>query len=189
MQNNLKAKNRKLAIWLVGIALGMFAFGYALVPMYNVLCKVTGINGKISGPSKASESVIDKSRTVTVEFTTTGNADIAFQFYPLVKKIQVHPGENTRLAFLAKNENAKDMVIQAIPSVAPGIAAKHLKKTECFCFTKQYFKPSEQRIMPILFHIDIDLPKEINTVTLSYTLFDIAKNGIIQAPATAHVHL
>jgi len=81
------------------------------------------------------------------------------------------------------------MVIQAIPSVSPGIAAKHLKKTECFCFTKQYFKPSEQRIMPILFHIDIDLPKEINTVTLSYTLFDVSKVGAIAPPNGGRVHL
>jgi len=100
-------KNRKLLIYLITVAIGMFAFGYALVPIYNVLCKVTGLNGKISGPSGASE-FIDKTRTVTVEFTATGNANIAFQFYPLVKKIRVHPGENTRLAFLLK------MIIQRI---------------------------------------------------------------------------
>lgn len=186
---NSPQKHRKLVFWLLAIAIGMFAFGYALVPMYNVLCKATGLNGKIGGPAGASDpSLIDKTRTVIVEFTATGNANIAFQFYPLVKKIAVHPGENTRLAFFAKNDNNKDMVIQAIPSVSPGIAAKHLKKTECFCFTKQYFKASEQRIMPILFHVDRDLPKEINTLTLSYTLFDVAKTGIIKAPAGS-VHL
>lgn len=186
---NSPQKNRKLVLWLLAIAIGMFGFGYALVPMYNVLCKATGLNGKISGPAGASDpSLVDKTRTVIVEFTATGNANIAFQFYPLVKKIAVHPGENTRLSFFAKNDNHKDMVIQAIPSVSPGVAAKHLKKTECFCFTKQYFKAGEQRIMPILFHVDRDLPKEINTLTLSYTLFDLAKNAIIQAPAGS-VHL
>ena len=187
---SIETKNRKLLIWLIATAIGMFVFGYALVPMYSVLCKATGLNGKISGASGAADpSLIDKTRTVTVEFTATGNDNIAFQFYSLVKKIHVHPGENTRLAFFAKNENAKDMVIQAIPSVSPGIAAKHLKKTECFCFTKQYFKPSEQRIMPILFHIDTDLPKEINTVTLSYTLFDVSKVGVIAPPNGAKFHL
>jgi len=184
----IQKKNRKLVLWLIAVAIGMFGFGYGLVPMYNVLCKATGLNGKIIGPSSVNDpSLIDKTRTVTVEFTATGNANIAFQFYPLVKKIKVHPGENTHLTFFAKNENGKDMVIQAIPSVSPGLAAKHLKKTECFCFTKQYFKPLEERIMPILFHIDIELPKEINTVTLSYTIFDVAKAGVIQAPAEAHI--
>jgi cytochrome c oxidase assembly protein subunit 11 len=178
-------KHQRLLFWLVFVTIGMFAFGYALVPMYEVLCKTAGINGKTGGPSGLNENaVIDKTRTITVEFLANGNANMPFQFYPLVKKIHVHPGENTRLAYFAKNDAGKEMVIQAIPSVAPGIAAKHLKKTECFCFTKQYFKTGEQRIMPILFHIDTELPKEITTVSLSYTLFDLSKVGeVLERPA------
>lgn len=179
--------NRQLVAKLMGVALGMFAFGYGLVPMYNVLCKATGLNGKISGASELSGTPIDKTRSVTVEFVTTNNANLAFEFYPLVKKIQVHPGENTRLAFMAKNDTSSDIVIQAIPSVSPGVAAKHLKKTECFCFTHQFFHPKEQRIMPILFHIDVELPKQINTVTLSYTLFDVSKVGKTQLSAKGKI--
>jgi cytochrome c oxidase assembly protein subunit 11 len=175
-------KNQRLLLTLTLVAIGMFGFGYALVPMYQVLCKATGLNGKIGGPASNSY-VVDKTRTITVEFLATSNANMPFQFYPLVKKIHVHPGENTRLAYFAKNDANTDMIIQAIPSVSPGIAAKYLKKTECFCFTKQYFKKGEQRIMPILFHIDTELPKEIKIVSLSYTLFDLSKVGqVLERP-------
>lgn len=180
-------KNKRLLIWLTAVAIGMFAFGYALVPLYNVLCKTAGINGKTGGPAGLNENaVIDKTRTITVEFLASSNAYMPFQFYPLTKKIRVHPGENARLSYFAKNEAGKAMVIQAIPSVSPGIAAKHLKKTECFCFTKQYFKQGEERVMPILFHVDVDLPREINTLTLAYTLFDLSKVPAVAAPAGVH---
>jgi cytochrome c oxidase assembly protein subunit 11 len=183
-----QSKNHRVALWLLGVSLAMFGFGYALVPLYQVLCKATGLNGKTGGPAVSSH-VIDKTRTVTVEFVATGNANMAFQFYPQVKKIKVHPGENTHLAFFAKNDSAADMIIQAIPSVSPGPAARHLKKTECFCFTRQYFKPFEQRIMPILFHVDTDLPKNIGTLTLSYTLFDVSKIGKVSSANPGKIHL
>lgn len=173
---------KKTVLTLVLVVLGMFAFCFAMVPMYNVLCKVTGLNGKTAGAESYDPSQpIDVSRWVTVEFVATNNAYLPWDFYPLVKKIRVHPGENTRLAFFARNNSGHNMTVQAIPSVAPGYAAKYLKKTECFCFTQQTFKAGEARDMPLLFHLDTELPREIKTVTLSYTMFDAANYRPTQA--------
>ncbi|MBS0359261.1 MAG: cytochrome c oxidase assembly protein [Proteobacteria bacterium] len=176
-QNNLKQKkNVRLIIKLFLIAVVMFGFGFALVPIYNVMCKALNINGKISGATSydASHQSIDKTREITVEFVATNNANLPWTFHPLKNKIHIHPGEMTRVAFYAKNNADQVMKVQAIPSITPGLAAKYLKKTECFCFTQQTLKPNESMDMPILFHIDPDLPKSINTITLSYTLFDVS---------------
>jgi len=167
-------KIKRLVIILCLWAIGMLGFGYALVPLYDVMCKSLGLNGKTSGQEKlASVSSIDLTRIITVQFLATNNEKLPWKFYPKQTTIEVHPGENTRVAFYAKNESGKDMVVQAIPSVAPGLAAKYLKKTECFCFTQQKLKNNESMDMPLLFHLDRDLPKNINTVTLAYTLFDV----------------
>lgn len=168
-------KIRRLA-WLLGlVAVAMIGFGYALVPIYNVMCKAFGINGKTNAAPIAynAEDPVDKSRWVTIEFVTSRNNQMPWEFYPLVKKIRIHPGDINRVAFYAKNTTDHEMTIQAIPSVTPGYAAKHLKKTECFCFTQQTLKAGESMDMPVLFHIDRDLPKEVNELTLSYTMFDI----------------
>ena len=169
-------KIRKMVIKLSLLVIVMFGFGFALVPLYDVFCKVTGLNGKTGNAvSLTEEPIIDKNRLVTVEFLATNNQNLPWTFYPLVKKLKVHPGENAHIAYYAKNESGKTMTVQAIPSVTPGLAAAHLKKTECFCFTQQTFKNAEAREMPVLFHVDVDLPKEINTITLSYTMFDAGK--------------
>jgi cytochrome c oxidase assembly protein subunit 11 len=169
--------NRKLAIILTAAAVGMFGFGYALVPIYSTMCKAWGINGKPSNMMQGLNNKVDYSRVVTVQFLATRNNYLPWKFQPLVKTIKVHPGENTRVAFYAQNETGQDMIVQAIPSVTPGIAAKYLKKTECFCFTKQMMKGKQGMEWPLLFHLDADLPKNIRTVTLSYTLFDITKTA------------
>lgn len=169
--------NRKLAILLTFAVIGMFGFGYALVPIYNVMCKSFGINGKPDNYAEAIDNSIDYSRTITVQFLATRNNYLPWKFQPLVKTIKVHPGENKKVAFYAQNETDEDMIVQAIPSVTPGLAAKHLKKTECFCFTKQMMKGKQGMAWPLLFHLDRDLPKNIRTVTLSYTLFDITKTA------------
>ncbi len=119
-------------------------------------------------------AAIDKTRTVMVLFLATNNANLPWKFHPYRASIQVHPGENTRVAYYAKNQSNSVMTVQAIPNVAPGIAAKYLKKTECFCFTQQTLKSGESMDMPLLFHIDRDLPKNVNTVVLAYTLFDVS---------------
>jgi cytochrome c oxidase assembly protein subunit 11 len=168
-------KNRRLAWALALVALGMIGFGYALVPIYNVMCKAFGINGKTNEAPIAYDGSdpIDKSRWVTIEFVTSRNNQMPWDFHPVVKKIRVHPGDINRVAFYAKNNSDHEMIVQAIPSVTPGLAAKHLKKTECFCFTQQMLRAGESMDMPVLFHIDRDLPQEVHEMTLSYTLFDI----------------
>lgn len=168
-------KIRRLLIILLISSLGMFGFGYALVPLYNVMCKNLGLNGKTTdGPiAAATVASVDMSRTVTVQFMSANNANLPWIFHPYRRTIDVHPGENTRVAYYAKNISPKEMTVQAIPSVAPGVAAKYLKKTECFCFAQQTLKSGSSMDMPLLFHLDRDLPKEVNTVTLNYTLFDV----------------
>lgn len=169
--------NRRLVIILASLSLGMFGFGYALVPIYNVICKSLGINGKPANVATANLNTIDYSRTVTVQFLATRNNYLPWKFHPLVTTIKVHPGENTKVAFYAENETNDMMIVQAIPSVTPGLAAQYLKKTECFCFTQQAMKGKKGMQWPLLFHLDTDLPKNIRTVTLSYTLFDVTKTA------------
>lgn len=169
-------KHLKLVAVLTVLVLGMFAFGFALVPIYNSLCKVLNINGKTNTESIAydvSKAKIATERVVLVEFVATNNSGVPWAFYPKVKKIKVHPGEIVKLAFYAENQTDHKMSVQAIPSVTPGIAAKYLKKTECFCFTQQTLNGHEAMDMPLLFHLDTELPKDVNTVTLAYTLFDV----------------
>lgn len=173
----MRLSNRKLAIILACAAVGMFGFGYVLVPIYNVMCKTLGINGKTNNYAESIDHGVDYSRTVTVQFLANRNNYLPWKFVPLIKSIKVHPGEKTKVAFFAQNETDENMIVQAVPSVSPGIAAKHLKKTECFCFTKQMMKGKQGMAWPLLFHLDRELPKNIRTVTLSYTLFDITKTA------------
>lgn len=175
--DNPQKSTKRLVVKLSAIVVGMFIFGFALVPIYNVMCKTLGINGKTSGEVQAMGSHIDKSRNITVLFLATNNARLDWKFRPETQKIVVHPGENARIAYFAENNTNQTMTVQAIPSVSPGVAANYLLKTECFCFTQQTLKPHEKMDMPLLFHLDPDLPKNINTVTLSYTLFDVTKNA------------
>lgn len=174
-------KQRKLLVILTLIVLGMFAFGFALVPIYNSLCKALGINGKTNPEAIAydvSKAKIEHNREVLVQFVATNNSGVPWAFYPNVKQLKVHPGEIVKLAFYAENKTNHRMVVQAIPSVTPGIAAKYLKKTECFCFTQQTLNGHEAMNMPLLFHLDTDLPKNVNTVTLAYTLFDVSDRAL-----------
>ncbi len=165
--------NNRLILKLVCGVIFMFGFCYALVPLYTLLCKQTGINGKFYGKSQQDNNLqTDYSRTITVQFTTSINSQLNWQFKPLVNKITMHPGENKLVAFFAENDSGSDMTIQAIPSISPGVAAKYLKKTECFCFTQQTLLKGQKVNMPVLFHIDPELPNEITLITLSYTMFD-----------------
>lgn len=157
---------------MAGIVIAMFAFGFALVPIYNVMCKTLGLNGKTGGAT-TNNSLIDNSRVITVQFIANNNAGLPWKFYPMIKTIEIHPGQNTKIAYFAENDSNKTMTVQAIPSVTPGLAAKHLKKTECFCFEQQTLNSKQSLEMPLLFHIDTNLPKNIQVVTLSYTLFDV----------------
>lgn len=176
---NRTKSHQKLIIILALVVVGMFGFGFALVPIYNSLCKTLGINGKTNPQSiayVADPASIVKDREVLVEFVATNNSGVPWAFYPKTKKVTIHPGEQARLAFYAENKTDHAMTVQAIPSVTPGLAAKYLKKTECFCFTSQTLNGHEAMDMPLLFHLDKALPEDIKTITLSYTLFDLTPN-------------
>lgn len=170
-----KVQHRRLLILLSLLTLGMFGFGFALVPIYNSLCKALGINGKVvlAKAEEGDPTRIDKTRSIEVEFVATNNNTLQWLFYAKTKKVMIHPGETAKLEFYAENKTAHHMVVQAIPSITPGIAAKYLKKTECFCFQQQQLNGHEAMNMPLIFHVDTDLPENVKTITLAYTLFDV----------------
>jgi cytochrome c oxidase assembly protein subunit 11 len=166
----------KLVMGLFLIVIGMFAFGFALVPIYNRLCKTLGLNGKTNTEAVVYDektAIVQNEREIQVEFVATKNSSLRWAFYPKVTKLKIHPGKIAKLAFYAENQTSERMTVQAIPSVTPAIAAKYLKKTECFCFTQQTLNGHEAMNMPLLFHLDTDLPESVKTITLSYTLFDV----------------
>jgi len=166
--------NRRLALKLMGLTALMFGFGYALVPLYNVFCEVTGINGKTGELSAAQAEAMkpDFSREVTVEFVTSVNAGLAWEFKAPSQQVVVHPGVVTAVEFEVVNREARDMVGQAIPSVAPSTAARYFSKTECFCFSQQPLPAGKPSRLPVRFVIDPRLPAEVQTVTLGYTFFE-----------------
>ncbi|WP_090267525.1 cytochrome c oxidase assembly protein [Pseudomonas panipatensis] len=165
---------RKLVTRLLVVVVAMFVFGFALVPIYNVMCKTLGINGKTSGSAyQGSAQVVDESRQVKIDFVANNNIDMVWEFHPKAELLTVHPGAVNEMLFVAQNPSDHVMTAQAIPSIAPSEAAKYFHKTECFCFTQQVLKPGERIEMPVRFIVDRDLPKDIHRVTLAYTLFDI----------------
>lgn len=173
-ETSLHQANRRLLRRLLLTVAAMFGFGFVLVPLYNVFCEITGLNGKTATvASSMSKGVVDTERTVTVEFVANINVSAPWKFTPAVTKMQVHPGEFYRTSYYARNLTAEPLVGQAVPSVAPGQAAQHFQKIECFCFTRQAFPPNEGRDMPVVFMVDPALPKDISTVTLSYTFFKL----------------
>jgi len=158
------------------VVVAMFGFGFALVPLYNVFCAVTGLNGKTGriALEEALTRTVDENRWVTVEFVSSVNSDLPWEFHPMVRKVRVHPGEVTAVTYSARNKAATSITGQAIPSLAPGVASKYFNKTECFCFTQQTLEAGEYKEMPLRFVVDPDLPEDVNSVALSYTFFKIA---------------
>ena len=168
-----KQANQRVVKRLGIAALLMFGFGFAMVPLYDVFCDITGINGK-TGRIELEEALgqqVDEDRLVTVEFLATVHSDLPWEFRPVVRKIKVHPGEITEVNYFASNKTDRLVVGQAVPSLAPGLAAKYFNKTECFCFTRQALGPGESKEMPLRFVVDPALPDEIRTVSLSYTFY------------------
>ena len=161
----------------VGVTVAMFAFGFLMVPLYDVICDVTGLNGKTRGPYVADGTEeVDVDRLVTVQFLTSNNADMPWEFRPKVRSLKVHPGEMNTAEFYVRNPAQRTIVAQAVPSVSPFHAAEYLHKTECFCFEQQQLAEGEELLMPLRFIIDKKIPRGVSTVTLSYTLFDITEN-------------
>lgn len=164
---------RPLLMKLFAIPILMFGFGYLMVPLYNVFCEVTGLNGKTGRLSAAEASLLqeDLSRLVKIQFVTSVNQDGPWDFRPAETSMMVHPGKPYTTKFYAYNRMDKALVSQSIPSVAPIQATRYFKKTECFCFIEQKFNASEAREMPVTFVINPQLPEDVDTIILSYTLF------------------
>jgi cytochrome c oxidase assembly protein subunit 11 len=157
----------------------MFAFGYALVPLYDLVCEITGYNGRNSATTTVADVSSfepDLSRTVKVEFVTSVGTDLPWKFWTTAKSIQLHPGEMTTVQFYATNRATQPRVGQAIPGVSPTVASKYFRKTECFCFNEQEFEAGETREMPVTFLVDPALPADVDTITLSYSFFRAPDN-------------
>jgi cytochrome c oxidase assembly protein subunit 11 len=178
--------SRRHGLRLVVVVVAMFGFGFALGPIYDALCRVTGINGKTSGMQADAKTLpaVDTSRWVTVQFVTTVNGGRPWEFRAEQAEVRVHPGQLATVNFRATNTEARDLVAQAVPNVAPWNAARHLHKTECFCFNNQPFKAGESKDMPVRFMIDPALPADVDVVTLSYTFFDVTESAARQKAPT-----
>ncbi len=175
MDEALKQANRRLAMKLLLMIAAAIAFAFALVPFYDLLCKVTGLNGKTGGAAQAIPvSKVDATRWVTVEFTSTVMPGISWEFRPAQTRMRVHPGEVTRVSYLAKNPTNQLTIGQAVPSVSPGWAAAHFNKINCFCFQRQELGAGESREMPLVFFVSPDLPADVQEISLSYSLFPIS---------------
>ena len=192
-----RSANARMVGKLAVIAVGMFAFGYALIPIYQTICEMTGINilalserqvpgNGVAGAEArpALNTQVDKSRTITVEFDA--NARGPWQFKPAQRSLQVHPGELATVVYEFQNVQDRRMAAQAIPSYAPSQAAAHFNKIECFCFNQYTLEPGEKREWPVAFVIDPRLSKDVTTITLSYTFFEVG-GKTPAAPTTAAV--
>lgn len=190
--------NRRMTGKLLVVVGLMFGFGYALVPMYRAICNVLGINvlsvaeQRAQGRFGAGNSQVDSSRTITIEFDA--NARGPWDFKPATRSLQVHPGELTTVMYEFKNVQNRTMAAQAIPSYAPRQAAAHFNKLECFCFSEHILAPGESKTWPVAFIVDSKLPRDVTTITLSYTFFEVggrvppAPTGELQPAATVQLH-
>ena len=166
-QSNLLTM-RKLLV----VAVAMFGFGFALVPFYQKICEVTGVNNVIKADEVANTQ-IDAARFVTIEFDSNLRSNLPWTFRPLQTSVRIHPGELTTVMYEIRNTSDRAVTGQAIPSYGPQLAARYFKKLECFCFTQQTLQPGEARQMPVVFVIEKGLPDDVNTITLSYTFFEV----------------
>lgn len=171
------AANKRLIIKLVIGLMASVLFAFAMVPLYNVLCEVTGFNGKTNASAKqvAKSLKVDKTRLIKVEFTSSVMPGLSWEFSPMQSSVMVHPGQIELAKYQAKNVTNTTSTGQAIPSVSPGQAAQYFNKIECFCFQRQDLKAGESKEMPLTFYISPDLPPEIKTITLSYAFFSAVK--------------
>jgi len=171
--NEQRRANLSMTWKLLAIAAGSFGFGFALVPLYNVLCAVTGYGdqAKLLERARAVEQP-DLSRTVTVQFLADVASAGEFEFRPVVRTLEVHPGELYTAQFFAHNLSGRDTVAQAVPNIAPSEVAAYFHKTECFCFRPQHFRLDEGRSLAVRFIIDPALPQHIDMITLAYTFYD-----------------
>jgi cytochrome c oxidase assembly protein subunit 11 len=176
-----KRSNRKLTRSLLVMTAASFAFGWALIPLYDVLCKVAGIgNAEAKAGRAVVREAVDPKRELTIEFVADPASVGSFEFRPKVASMRVHPGKLYDTEFYAKNLTPVASVAQAVPSISPSVAGKYFHKTECFCFSPQRFRGGEGRDMPVRFIIDPALPANVDKVTLAYTIFDTTQSAARQ---------
>jgi cytochrome c oxidase assembly protein subunit 11 len=169
--------NGRLRLRLGVVAIAMFGFGYALVPFYDAICRALGVNEFIKADAApAINTQIDASRSVTIEFDANAH-NLPWNFRPLVRHLTVHPGELATVEYEIANVRSAPVTAQAVPSYGPARAGEHFRKMECFCFTQQTLAPGETRRFPVVFVVDPKLPRDVNTITLSYTFFEVAGRG------------
>lgn len=176
--NELRPKSHgKLTLKLVGLVIGMFGFGFALVPLYDVLCDITGLGGRTGGQYTYDPASMqrDSSRLVKINFITNTNAGMPWEFWSESGGVRVNPGDVKVVNFHVTNPTDRRMVGQAVPSVVPMKAAEFFHKTECFCFESQVLEPGETMAMPMRFIVDPNLPRDVQSISLSYALFDISE--------------
>jgi len=180
----LATENRSMLLKLAAFAVVMFGFGFALVPFYKAICEAAGINLFVKPDAAPANTQVDESRWVTVEFDANIRG-LPFRFAPVERSRRVHPGELVHVSYEVRNDSAQPIAAQAIPSYGPKVASGYFRKLDCFCFSKQVLEPGETKVMPVVFVIDPALPKEVGTVTLSYTFFEL--NGAVEKPkASGH---
>jgi cytochrome c oxidase assembly protein subunit 11 len=173
-----KRANRKLVKALLIMTAGSFAFGWALVPLYDVLCKAAGIGNAEAKAGKAVvQEAVDPNREVTIEFMTEPASVGSFDFRPKVASMRVHPGKLYDTVFYAKNLTNVASVAQAVPSISPTGTAKYFHKTECFCFSPQKFAAGEGRDLAVRFIVDPGLPGTVDKLTLAYTIYDTTQSA------------
>lgn len=158
------------------VAAGMFGFGYALVPFYYQICKAWGINSFGETGEAVANTQVDRSRTVTIELDSNTHG-LPWRFKPLLNHVDVHPGQVTTIEYEITNERPTAVTGQAVPSYGPALAGEYFKKIECFCFSQQTLKGGESRRLPVVFVVDPKLPRDVNTISLSYTFFEVAGRG------------
>jgi len=173
---NLERQNLLLSRKLAVIAIGMFGFGFALVPFYNQICAALGVNSIEERAEAPANSQIDRSRTVTIELDSNAH-NLPWRFKPVVNRVTVHPGELTTVEYEIVNVRGAPVTGQAVPSYGPQIAGEYFKKIECFCFTQQTLAAGETRRLPVVFIVDPRLPKDVSTIAVSYTFFEVAGRG------------
>ncbi len=166
--------NRRLVLKLGAVSITMFGFGFALSPLYSLYCKAAGINGTTGNTSSraAAAGGVEPGRTITVEFTGNAIAGLPWEFRPLTRRIDVHPGDVTTVKYYVRNPAGETITGQAIPSVTPPPGATHFKKIECFCFSQQTLRPGESREMPVRFVVEPGVNPDVHTITLSYAFFN-----------------
>jgi cytochrome c oxidase assembly protein subunit 11 len=177
-----KPANRKLLRALLIMTAGSFAFGWALVPLYDVLCRAAGIgNAEAKAGKSVVQEAVDPSREVTIEFIAVPASVGSFDFQPRVASMRIHPGKLYDAEFYARNLTGQSAVAQAVPSISPTGTAKYFHKTECFCFTPQKFAGGEARDMPVRFIVDPALPSDVDKLTLAYTIYDATATAAAQS--------